>query len=292
MEVIMQSELWKKAYQYVDEIVQNKTIKRAKYSHSEIIITYLWAVINDRPVYWACKKKNWPIYYRKRKLPNPSTMTRRLRSTPIQKLLKEIESTLVNKFPPSVCRWIDAKPLPIGGSSKDKQAMFGYGASTISKGYKLYAVADLKQGFTNWLIRPMNHSESKVARELVVKLECQGYLVGDGEYDKNHLYDLAGSCNIQLIAPQRIRNAKGLGHRKHSSYRLRSMELQKREFGKSLISARTIIERMFGNLVTFEGGLKPLPHWVRTLPRVELWVRGKMILYHLWRYQRNATKSA
>jgi hypothetical protein len=288
----MENELWKKVYQYVFEIVKNKSIKRATYSHADIILTYLWAVINDRPVYWACKKKNWPIYYRKRKLPNPSTMTRRLRSSEIQMLLKQIERSLIGKFPRSICRWIDAKPLPVGGASKDKHAAFGFGASIIAKGYKLFAIADLNQGFVNWTVKPMNKSESRVARELIVGIEKEGYLVGDGEYDKNHLYEIAGHLNIQLIAPKRIRNAKGLGHRRHSLYRLRAMELQKRKFGESLIFARTIIERMFGNLVTFEGGLKPLPHWVRTLPRVERWVRGKMILYHLWRYQNHEAKCA
>jgi len=288
----MENELWKKVYQHVNELTKNKTIKGATYSHADIILVYLWAVINDRPVYWACKKKSWPIYYRKRKLPNPSTMTRRMRTNEIQNLLKQIEKSLIKKSPRSICRWIDAKPLPIGGSSKDKNAKFGFGASSIAKGYKLFAIADLKQGFVNWVVRPMNCSESKVARELIVEIQKEGYLVGDGEYDKNHLYNLAGRSNIQLIAPRRIRNAKGLGHRRHSRYRLRSIELQKRKFGESLISARTIIERMFGNLVTFEGGLKPLPHWVRTLFRVENWVRGKMILYHLWRYQKYETKCA
>lgn len=288
----MEGELWKKVYRLVTETAKNKTLKRAKFNHAQVILTYLWAVIHDRPIYWACKKKSWPIYYRRQKLPTPSTMTRRLRRDDIQQLLREIEQKLINKFPRSICRWIDGKPLPIGGTSKDKQAAFGYGASCIAKGYKLYAIADLNQGFVHWTIKPMNHSESKVASELIAAIEQGGYLVGDGEYDRNHLYDIAGRHNIQLVAPQRIRNARGLGHRRHSRHRLRCMELQQREFGESLIAARRSIERMFGNLVTFEGGLKPLPHWVRTLPRVELWVRGKMILYHLWRLQKHETKCA
>jgi hypothetical protein len=281
--MIMEAELWKQVYKLVTKIAKGKTIKRAIYSDSDIVLTYMWAVINDRPVYWACKKSSWPIYYRRRPLPNPSTMTRRLRTLQIQRLLRKTEDHLVNLFPRSVCRWIDAKPLPIGGCSKDKQSAFGRAAAGIAKGYKFYAIADKNQGFVQWTVRPMNQGETTIARELITKLEDNGYLIGDGAYDKNHLYDLAGAKYLQLVTPQRIRNAKGLGHFRHSQYRLRAMDLIKRPFGQSLISGRTLIERMFGNLTCFPSGLKPLPHWVRTLFRVEMWVRAKVILYHLWR---------
>ncbi len=285
----MENELWKKLYQLVTEIAKGKTLKRATYSHADIVLTYLWSVIHDRPIYWACKKTNWPIYYRRKPLPNPSTMTRRLRTTAIQTLLQEIEHVLVNMFPRSVCRWIDGKPLPIGGCSKDKQSAFGYGASCIAKGYKLYAVADKNQGFVCWTVRPMNQNEPKVAADLIPQLDHGGYLVGDTAYDSNNLYEIASKRSIQLVAGRR--SGKALGHRRHSLYRLRSRELLSRSFGQSLITGRTLIERMFGNLVSFGGGLKPLPHWVRTLFRVRMWVRGKMILYHLWRLN-HAAKTA
>jgi len=290
--MIMEAELWKQVYKLVAKIAKNKTLKRATYNNADIVLTYLWAVLHDRPTYWACKKSSWPIYYRRRNLPNPSTMTRRLRTRSIQVLLQDIEQILVNKFPRSTCRWIDGKPLAIGGCSKDKQSAFGFGASCIAKGYKLYAVADQNQGFVRWVIRSMNQNESKVARVLISSIDNQGYLVGDGQYDKNDLYDIAGKKLMQLITPQRIRNAKGLGHRRHSSYRIRAMELVKRPFGRSLLESRKGIERMFGNLTIFCGGLKPLPHWVRTLFRVEMWVRAKMIFYHLWRLQNHERKSA
>ena len=279
----MEDELFKQVYCLIKQTAKNKTLKRANFSHAQILRTYFWAVLHDRPIYWACKKKNWPIYYRRCQLPTASTMSRRLRTKEIQKLLKQIEQSLINSVPRSTCRWIDAKPLPIGGNSKDKDSRFGFGASCIAKGYKLYAIADKNQGFVCWTIKSMNKGESKIAKELIRTLDNQGYLIGDGQYDKNRLYDMAGRKAIQLLAPQRIRNAKGLGHRRHSSYRIRAMDLIKRPFGQSLIESRNGIERMFGNLTCFNGGLKPLPHWVRGLFRVELWVRSKMILYHLWR---------
>jgi hypothetical protein len=281
----MENELWKQVYQLVTKVAKRKTLKRAKYTDADIVLTYFWAVLHDRPVYWACKKHNWPIYYRRKPLPNPSTMTRRLRTEAIQTLLKEVEQLLINIFPRSICRWIDAKPLPIGGCSKDKQSAFGYGASCIAKGYKLYAVADKNQGFVCWTIKPMNQNEPKVARELIPQLDHEGYLVGDRAYDSNNLYEVASRRSIQLVAGRR--SGKALGHRRHSPHRLRSRELLSRPFGQSLLTGRISIERMFGNLTSFPCGLKPLPHWVRTLFRVEMWVRAKMILYHLWRLQKN-----
>lgn len=285
----MEGELWKRLYRLVIKISNNKTLKRATYTDADIMLVFLWAVLHDRPVYWACKKPSWPIYYRRRKLPNALTMTRRLRTQQLQNLLKVIEKHLINNFPRSICRWIDGKPLPIGGSSKDKQSAFGFGASAITKGYKLYAIADKNQGFVQWTIRPMNQNEPKVAMELIPKLEQGGYLVGDTAYDSNKLYEAASKRAIQLIAPKRT--GKSLGHRRHSPYRIRSRKLLERPFGQLLVESRRYIETMFGHLTIFCGGLKPLPHWVRTLHRVTLWVRGKMILYHLWRLD-HAAKTA
>lgn len=288
----MESELYRKVYQLVIKIANGRTIKRATFCDADIVLTYIWAVLHDRPIYWACNRKNWPIYYRRKPLPTAATMTRRLRKKGVRDLFKEIEQSLINHFPPSLCRWIDAKPLPIGGASKDRQSAFGFGASSIARGYKLYAIADKNQGFIRWIVRSMDHSETKVARILISSLDNQGYLIGDGLYDKNHLYDKAGEKSMQLLTPKRIQNARGLGHRRHSLHRIRAMELIKSPFGQSLLEGRKGIERMFGNLTCFAGGLKPLPHWVRTLIRVRMWVRAKMILYHLWRLENHEKKYA
>lgn len=283
----MENELWKKVYQMIQRLGKNKRPKRATYTDADIVLTYLWAVLHDRPIYWACQKSNWPIYHRRKNLPNPSTMTRRLRTEAVQRLLLETEQQLINHSPAHFCRWIDAKPLTISRYSKDKQAGFGHAEKGLANGYKLHAVADKSQGFVAWVIKPMNHPEITVADELISRLNWQGYLVGDGAYDKNRLYDLAGQKSIQLIAPQRIKNAKGIGHRRHSPYRLRALSLQRHSIGQSLLDSRDSIERMFGQLTNLGCGLSPLPNWVRTQFRVEMWVRAKMIFYHLWRRKSN-----
>ena len=279
----MEVELFKQVYATVMKTARVNSLKRATYTDADIVLTYFWAVIHDRPVSWACRASSWPLYYRRRALPTPSTMSRRLRRPAVMQLLEDIEQSLISCFPRRLCRWIDAKPLPIGGCSKDKDSAAGFATSGLARGYKLYAIADENQGFVHWVVHPMNHGESTVACELLGLLNEPGYLIGDGQYDKNHLYDLASAKGIQLVAPQRLRNAKGLGHRRHSIYRLRSLSLMNKPFGQDLMASRVGIERMFGHLVCFGCGLGPLPYWVRTLARVRLWVRGKMILYHLWR---------
>lgn len=286
----MESELWKKVYQIVIQPAKNNRPKKSTFNDARILLIYFWSVINNRPIYWACKKKNWPIFRRRQNLPNPSTMTRRLRSLSIQQLMIKIEQQLKNANLPSIARYIDAKPLVIGGCSKDEQSAYGRGAGSIVRGYKLYAIADHRQGFIHWTVKAMNNSESKVAIELISQIETQGYLVGDNAYDKNILYDAAADVSVQLVAARRRGN--GLGHRQHSKHRIRGLKLLEKPIGNALMSSRTTIERMFGNLTTFDGGLGALPFWIRTLPRVEMWVRAKMIFYHLWRDLKCTQKTA
>jgi hypothetical protein len=212
-------------------------------------------------------------------------MSRRLRNDSFRQLLHRIERSLIQRNQRCICRWIDAKGLRVGRSSKDHQAKVGHADGGSARGYKFYAIADKQQGFVVWSVKPMNESECSVAQELIGQLDGQGYLIGDRAYDKNRLYDLSAAKSIQLIAPQGHRRAKGVGHRRHSPYRLRSLALGKTDFGQSLLLSRITIEAMFGQLTNLGCGLSPLPNWVRTQHRVELWVQAKLIIYQLWRKQ-------
>src|SRR5262249_25054135 len=100
--------------------------------------------------------------------------------------------------------------------------------------------------------------------------------LGDKLYDINKLYEAARAVDHQLVA-ERKRPTAGLGSRKHSPARLRAIELLRGEFGQALYRVRDEIERNFGGLTNFGGGLAPLPSWVRRLHRVRLWVEAKLI---------------
>ncbi len=278
----MEYKLYKQIYQLVMKIANRTYLKKVQYTDARILLVYFWAVLHDRPICWSCKKSNWPIYLRRDNLPCGSTMSRRLRTQRIQILIKELERAAQSSLPASLCKWIDAKPLPIGRHTKDNYAGFGPAAGLMASGYKLHVIADSRHRFKFRTVRPMNESEPKIACELIAQLNEPGYLVGDRAYDSNKLYNLCGRRNIQLVTQQRRKNARGLGHRRHSPYRIRAMHLKDTTFGQGLIDTRDQIERMFGRLTSFSCGLSPLPNWVRTKRRVEMWVCAKIMIYNIW----------
>jgi hypothetical protein len=249
------------------------------FSVAMIVGVYAWAVIHDRPVSWACVAKNWPNGLPWRRLPSQSTMSRRLRSKPVELLLKAIEESLHQQSTSHWFKTMDSKPLTVGAASKDAEAKWGRGVKRKpAKGYKLHVIEDGCAVPGVWCVLPMNVHDSKAAKILIPQLKGSGYLTGDSIYDMNNLYDLAGSHHHQLVAPRQKPQSKGLGHIRHSPYRLRSLELQQGLFGKALIHERGTIERSFGVLTCFGGGLGPLPAWVRGLFRVVLWVKTKLII--------------
>ena len=56
----MEGELWRMVQGIVREIDQTWNNKYQQYSHGRIVEIYLWAVLHDRPVCWACHGRNWP----------------------------------------------------------------------------------------------------------------------------------------------------------------------------------------------------------------------------------------
>jgi hypothetical protein len=207
-------------------------------------------------------------------------MSRRLRSAAIEQLLADVEETLlalVVVTGPQVLV-VDGKPLPIGGASNDADATWGRGAGSVVKGYKLHVLWGTGPLPIAWGLAPLDVREPRMAAKLVQDLPGSGYLLGDSQYDANYLYDAAAAADYQLLAPQQ-RPGKGLGHRHHSPYRLRGLQLLSTSFGKSLFQKRSRIEHYFAQLTSFVGGLAPLPFWVRRFHRVKLWVHSKLLIH-------------
>lgn len=273
----MERKIWKLLYAIAVKL--DKPWGRWKYSTSDILGAYFWGVVNDRPMYWCVDKANWPKKLCPPHLPPQSTLSRRMRNSEAQELMTEIESTWLAII--GVCRFfirtIDGKSLAVSGVTKDKDAGYGRGAGGMQKGYKLHAVWAGGPLPVAWGLAPMNRSEKTMARHLIPSLPGGGYLLADSEYDSNPLYELAHDAGYQLLARKRQKH-RGVGHRPQSPYRLRSIELLKHEFGKALYRFRRQIERDFGNLVSFGGGLTCLPAWVRRFPRVRNWVQAKLLV--------------
>jgi Transposase DDE domain len=273
----MERERWERVYRLLVQL--DKREVRGVFRDAIILAVYFWAVIHDRPVSWACRASHWPSDLRK-PLPSQSTMSRRLRTASVQALLNSAGDAepVAGNGSDAWVKVVDAKPLPVGGHSKAPDARWGQGVRSLMKGYKLFAIWGNGWMPLAWRIGAMNTSEQSMAQQMIPELQGRtGYLLGDKLYDINKLYDAAQAVAHQLVA-DRKRPRAGLGHRKHSPARLRAIELLRGSFGRALYHERDHIERNFGGLTNFGGGLTPLPNWVRRLTRVRQWIHAKLIV--------------
>jgi len=87
-----------------------------------------------------------------------------------------------------------------------------------------------------------------------------------------------------VVTPRRYGPGKGTGRRKQAAGRLRSTALTESPFpafAERLLKDRAAIERRFGNLTNWGGGLACRPAWARTHRRVRRWVQAKLVLARL-----------
>jgi hypothetical protein len=275
----MERELWQALYLLATGL--DKRWGHWKYSTAEIVVVYFWAVLHDRPTSWASDPAEWPAELLPPRLPPQSTLSRRLKQGDAVDLMTAVEQQLVILLNLGQ-RWVhvlDGKPLAVSPISHDRDAAWGRGARGMQKGYKVHAVWNGGPLFTTWALAAMNLSEKTVARRMMTSLVGGGYLLADAQYDANYLYDAAEKAGFQLVAWKTPSRGKGgLGHRRNSPSRLRSIELLTTPFGAKLYRERNSIERQFGVLTSTGGILGPLPSWVRHFHRVRHWVQAKLII--------------
>jgi hypothetical protein len=273
----MDGPLMMEVYRWVRELRPRRRA-RERWADAWIVALACWAAMNNRGQGWACEAplpegvEPWPR-------PSAAQMSRRLRRDETAQLLMEVQKKLRDKLgvrgPVKV---IDAKPLPVGGASKDRLAQFGHAAGGMARGYKLYALIDAHSGaIDDWLVAPMGFAESAAARQLIERMSPAAYLVGDNAYDLNALYDLAASRGIRLLAPPKP-SAKSLGHRRHSPHRLEAHALLKGPRGPLFKKLRLRIERLFAHLTTGPARLT-LPFFVRSIRRVGRFLALKFIAH-------------
>jgi len=273
----------------------DKRRKRAKqdFSDEDIVKVFYWSVIHDRPISWACQRRNWPLYLRRQQLPSNTTMSRRLRSASVVALLDALERRVTAPTHPHLYWMIDGKPLAISGCSKDRQAGYGRAARSKAKGYKIHAITAVDGSVANWRIAPMNKDERVMAERLLKTTDLTGYIVADANYDSNKLHKVCDARgNRQFVSPRRYGAGRKVGHRAQSPGRLRSIALLENpqpDFGRQLLKDRSAIERHFGNATNWGGGLTHLPPWARTYRRVRRWVQAKLALTALRRTRNKTT---
>jgi len=137
----MERELWSIISGAITDVSQTrKSAHRFTYDVALIARVYLWSVLHDRPVNWACRRSSWSLATGPSRLPNQSTMSRRLPSEAIQEFLHALGRRLSGDRYSGLIKMIDGKPMPISRHSQDRDATFGRGAGGLDKGYKLHAL--------------------------------------------------------------------------------------------------------------------------------------------------------
>lgn len=279
----MELQLFKAIVELIHQLSKPMPSKNFRFSDDRIAEVWFWAVIHDRPVSWAVQLENWPVHLRRKALPSGSQMSRRLRTCSMRRLFQALEERILAPQDSSGLIWfIDGKPLVIGGASKDRQAGYGRSAGGKAKGYKLHALMGKSGKLAQWRLAPMNKDERVMGERMLKSTQLVGYVVADANYDSNRLHQICDAKgNLQLIAPRRYGKERGLGKRPQTAGRLRSKAILEEPFpgfGQQLTEQRNSLERLFGNLTSWGGGLTHLPPWARTFRRVHRWVQAKLII--------------
>jgi hypothetical protein len=295
----MEHQLWRSIVAVLAALSKRRKQARYKFGDEDIVKVHYWAVLHDRPICWACDLKNWPLWRRRRSLPplpSPAAMSRRLKSVSVRELLGRLEERVIAPKEPGLFWMIDGKPMTISGCSKDRQAGYGRAAGGKAKGYKIHAIVDTAGDIAAWRVAPMNKDERVMGERLLRTAVIHGYVAGDTNYDSNKLHKVCDQHpQLHLITRRRYGATKGTGHRKQMAGRLHSMRLVENPypaFAERMLLDRSEIERRFGQITNWGGGLTCLPPWVRTHRRVHRWVQAKLVLTALKRSMETTTCAA
>lgn len=260
-----------------------KHLGRYQYSDRVILMVALWAVLHDRPMNWACTPMNWPGEFRPKRLPSPSTVSRRWRREQIDQLTQAIHRRVVASVGLDRHAAIDAKPLPVGGASKDPDARAGRAVGHLAKGHKLFAVVSATSAIAQYEVGAMADSELTRARTLLRDAPPEiDRVVGDGLYDGLYdsvaLHRIADTHQRKFYTPIR-ENRVG---RRRQRERLRLLKILNTPAGQQLLKSRNLVEQVFGLMTNFACGFKGLPNWARRAHRVYRWIWGKIMTYHMY----------
>lgn len=283
----MEAKVYRALMKILNSIAHPGRGARRQFNDRWIIMVYLWSVINDRPVCWACDEQNWEKGQLDCPLPSNATMSRRLRTVGVLQLLERLLMALTDALPTPLVKTVDSKPMVVGAYSKDRDAKRGrLSERQFARGYRLHALCH-DRIVRSWLIASMNQNDSVIGPELMARLEGGGgYAIADNAYDTNDCHAQASAADHQLVAPPRFVNRHVRDARRNRPERLRTLDLlasplercgEPNRFGMTLYNLREQAESCFGELSL--KGLNYLPAWVRGPRRVALFTASKLILH-------------
>jgi hypothetical protein len=252
---------------------------RGIYSERDILMVWLWAILFDRPLCWACQAEHWPAQFRPRRLPHPSTLSRRLKSAATSQEIQRLHQATVAHFKIEKMAIIDGKPLIVSDVSQDPEATNGRGTRGMARGYKMHCVISPSGVVEAFEVQPLNVNERVPARRLLGQLPAGvRRALADGNYDSGPLHSSLKPHRVKLYTPI-INNYAG--PRSHPRRRV-LQRLMNHPLGQKLRHFRDHIERCLARMGNIGFGLKGLPNWVRRLTRVTNWISGKILLYHAY----------
>ena len=258
----MERDLWRAIVAAIRRVPRRRP-RNAAYDNRSILAVYMWSVLHDRPVSWACRRSNWPASA--------------WRDPAVRGDLRALLERLQRDLPESSLRIIDGKALPLGVHGRDPDSANGWASRGYARGYKLHALIDASQRVVAFDVRPLNTSEKTVARELIDAAGGRrgATLLGDSAYDSNPLYAACAERGVRLLAPRRTPNRGfSTGHKQHPA-RLAAARLIEGHDPPAVLGERGRIERFFARLAV-GSRLYALPPWVRRAHRVWAWVAGKL----------------
>jgi hypothetical protein len=268
--------------------------RRFQYSDRIILMMWLWAVMHDRPMSWACSRSSYNGIFRPRGLPSVSQFSKRIKTERFDEARRILHGLLTGQGREDLLCFFDGKPLVIGEYSTDPDARDGIAAGRYRKGYKLHARTSQSGFFLEYTVLPLNEGEPNTARGLIEALTPGSLSLADANFDSAPLYNAVHERDGFLLTPLKgratnPRRLAEMGEARRAA--IRAWETMP-ELCEQAMHQRDAIERHFGNLTSFGGGLGPLPAWVRTLPRVRRWVDAKIAIYHARLIARRTLASA
>lgn len=263
--------------------------RRTEYSDRLILRLYLWLCWSDLPLCRVQDRSVFGSMFRPRRLPSVSQFCKRVAEAGFIELLERARRKLAGTVAGSMLLCIDGKALPVTENTRDPDAKTGHGGGRFCKGYRLHALTDDRGRIVEYRVTDMREQEKNMAFEMLASVHKGQLVLADGNYDSARLYRTAGERGAFLLTP-----VKGFARTKAARRKMGPMRLEAcrawrdhRALCRKAYALRGTIERTFAHLTNFAGGLRGLPPWVRTLPRVRRFVAAKLVVYHARRLVRH-----
>jgi len=261
-------------------------LPRAVFKDWQIVAMALWHTAHDRPMCWACDRRNYPRWARLGQMPSCSQFSRRVATGRCRQVLQWVHEESASVHTVTALSYLDGKPLTVGVASKDPDAKRGHVMGGFAKGYKLHAWVTEDRRIPVFSVQSLNRGEQPVAEEMVRHMpvfSARSLVLADSSYDSTALYNLLAAKNAALLVKPRGIARHPKTREQSGPYRREMVDLWDKTpaLPRMVYKGRIHVEGSLSNLTCYGGGLGPLPAWVRGLERVTRWVGCKIILYHM-----------